>query len=455
MMKRTITILAIAILATGCSVYQKYTRPESIKTDGLFGEGVAATDTVTLADIGWRDFFKDPHLQRLIEQGLENNSDMKIAAQRIIQAEASLRTARLSYYPSFAFNPKITSDNYTKRSSSHDYQIPITASWEVDIAGRLWNGKRRAQAAFEQSLIYRKSVQTSVVASIANCYYTLLMLDAQLQVSEATAASWKENVLTMKAMKEAGMTNEASVSQTEANSCSIDASLFDLERQISQVENSLSLILGDAPHSIPRGRLDQQKIRTELLVGVPAQLLSNRPDVQGAELDLAQAYYTTNLARAAFYPSVNLGGTLGWTNSAGSALTNPGQFLLSFVGGLVQPIFNAGSNRAQLKIAQAQQEQAKLAFVQALLSAGSEVNDAIMQCQTARNKTDVRKRQIAALESAVVSTQQLMRHGESTYLEVLTAQQNLLQAQLSQIADRFEGIQGMINLYQALGGGSN
>lgn len=217
----------------------------------------------------------------------------------------------------------------------------------------------------------------------------------------------------------------------------------------------MSLILGDARHSIPRGRLDQQKIRTELLVGVPAQLLANRPDVQGAELDLAQAYYTTNLARAAFYPSVNLGGTLGWTNSAGSALTNPGQFLLSFVGGLVQPIFNAGSNRAQLKIAQAQQEQAKLAFVQALLSAGSEVNDAIMQCQTARNKTDVRKRQIAALESAVVSTQQLMRHGESTYLEVLTAQQNLLQAQLSQIADRFEGIQGMINLYQALGGGSN
>ena len=379
MMKRTITILAIAILATGCSVYQKYTRPESIKTDGLFGEGVAATDTVTLADIGWRDFFKDPHLQRLIEQGLENNSDMKIAAQRIIQAEASLRTARLSYYPSFAFNPKITSDNYTKRSSSHDYQIPITASWEVDIAGRLWNGKRRAQAAFEQSLIYRKSVQTSVVASIANCYYTLLMLDAQLQVSEATAASWKENVLTMKAMKEAGMTNEASVSQTEANSCSIDASLFDLRYQIIQVENTLALLLGTTPQQFERGNLRDQQICEELLIGVPVQLL---------------------------------------------------------------------------KIAKAQQEEALITFQQTLLEAGSEVNNAMALCQAARSKTDIRQRQITALESAVNSTRQLMSHSESTYLEVLTAQQTLLSARLSQIADRFDAIQGMVSLYQALGGGT-
>ena len=451
----SIVAVTVVMVFGGCSIYSHYSRPDDISTEGLFGENVSTVDSTSIASIGWREFFTDPQLQELIEYGLQNNIDLKVAESRIIEAEAALRTARLSYYPSFSFSPQGTLSTYNFDGWGKKYELPVDISWEVDVAGRLFNKKNKARVAYEQSLVNRRSVQTQLISAIANSYYTLLMLDSQLEVSRSTSANWRENVRIMKAMKEAGMTNEASVSQTEANSCSIDASLFDLERQISQVENSLSLILGDAPHSIPRGRLDQQKIRTELLVGVPAQLLSNRPDVQGAELDLAQAYYTTNLARAAFYPSVNLGGTLGWTNSAGSALTNPGQFLLSFVGGLVQPIFNAGSNRAQLKIAQAQQEQAKLAFVQALLSAGSEVNDAIMQCQTARNKTDVRKRQIAALESAVVSTQQLMRHGESTYLEVLTAQQNLLQAQLSQIADRFEGIQGMINLYQALGGGSN
>ena len=458
-MRKLVAYSIVAVTAVmvfgGCSIYSHYSRPDDISTEGLFGENVSTVDSTSLASIGWREFFTDPQLQELIEYGLQNNIDLKVAESRIIEAEAALRTARLSYYPSFSFSPQGTLSTYNFDGWGKKYELPVDISWEVDVAGRLFNKKNKARVAYEQSLVNRRSVQTQLISAIANSYYTLLMLDSQLEVSRSTSANWRENVRIMKAMKEAGMTNEASVSQTEANSCSIDASLFDLERQISQVENSLSLILGDAPHSIPRGRLDQQKIRTELLVGVPAQLLANRPDVQGAELDLAEAYYTTNLARAAFYPSVNLGGTLGWTNNAGSALTNPGQFLLSFVGGLVQPIFNAGSNRAQLKIAQAQQEQAKLAFVQALLSAGSEVNDAIMQCQTARNKTDVRKRQIAALESAVVSTQQLMRHGESTYLEVLTAQQNLLQAQLSQIADRFEGIQGMINLYQALGGGSN
>ena len=456
MMKRTITILAIAILATGCSVYQKYTRPESIKTDGLFGEGVAATDTVTLADIGWRDFFKDPHLQRLIEQGLENNSDMKIAAQRIIQAEASLRTARLSYYPSFVFNPKITSDNYTKRSSNHDYQIPITASWEVDIAGRLWNGKRRAQAAFEQSLIYRKSVQTSVVASIANCYYTLLMLDAQLQVSEATAASWKENVLTMKAMKEAGMTNEASVSQTEANSCSIVASLFDLRYQIIQVENTLALLLGTTPQQFERGNLRDQQICEELLIGVPVQLLSRRADVQNAEYELMQTFYSTNLARAAFYPSLTLTGSGGWVDGIGRAVVSPGSLLFSFVGNLLTTIFDAGRDRANLKIAKAEEESALLGFEQALLNAGEEVSTTLGAYQTAVKQAESRQKQVDQLEKAAKETWALFQHDRSTtYLETLTAQQSLISAQLDLISDKFDRMQAVISLYQALGGGRN
>ena len=346
-MRKLVAYSIVAVTAVmvfgGCSIYSHYSRPDDISTEGLFGENVSTVDSTSIASIGWREFFTDPQLQELIEYGLQNNIDLKVAESRIIEAEAALRTARLSYYPSFSFSPQGTLSTYNFDGWGKKYELPVDISWEVDVAGRLFNKKNKARVAYEQSLVNRRSVQTQLISAIANSYYTLLMLDSQLEVSRSTSANWRENVRIMKAMKEAGMTNEASVSQTEANSCSIDASLFDLERQISQVENSLSLILGDAPHSIPRGRLDQQKIRTELLVGVPAQLLANRPDVQGAELDLAQAYYTTNLARAAFYPSVNLGGTLGWTNSAGSALTNPGQFLLSFVGGLVQPIFNAGS----------------------------------------------------------------------------------------------------------------
>lgn len=448
-----IILLTAAAAMSGCSIYSHYSRPEDIKTDNLFGENVACDDTLSIAQIPWREFFTDAKLQALIEEGLHNNYDLRIATLRIDEAEAALRTARLSYYPSFSFSPSGTLAMSNFKPSSSNFKLPIDISWELDLAGRLFNKKNKAKVAYEQSLINRRSVQTRLVAAIANSYYTLLMLDSQLMVSRTTAANWKENVRIMRAMMDAGMTNKASVSQTEANSYAIEASLFDLERQIREVENALSLMLGSTPRTIERGRLDKQALNMDISVGVPAQLLANRPDVRGAELDLAMAHYTTNLARSAFYPTIKLGGTLGWV-SGGSAITNPGEFLLSLVGSLVQPIFNAGANRAQLKIAKSQQEQTKIAFVQTLLNAGAEVNDALMQFQTAQNKTDLRVRQIESLESAVESTQLLMRHGDATYLEVLTAQQNLLSARLKQISDRFEGIQGIINLYLALGGGT-
>ena len=456
-MKQISILLLALLLSCSCSVFQKYSRPESISTTSLYGEGVEGTDTLTMADMGWRELFTDPHLQRLIEQGLQNNADMQIASQRIIESEAALRTARLSFFPSFSFEPSIsTSNRYgASASATHSYSIPVAASWEVDIAGRLVNNKRKAKSAYEQSRLYRRSVQTNLIASIANSYYTLLMLDAQLHISRTTAASWKENVRIMKAMKQAGMTNEASVSQTEANSCSIDASLFDLEYDIIQVENSLALLLGTTPQHFERGNIYEQSTIKEFLVGIPAQLLSRRPDVQSAERALEQAFYTTNLARAAFYPSLKIGGEVGWSEQLGKFVTAPGAWIVSAMAGLVTPIFNAGKNRANLKIAKAQQEEALIAFRQTLLKAGSEVNDALAKCRAARNKTDIRTRQIAALESAVNSTRQLMSHSESTYLEVLTAQQALLSAQLSQIADRFALIQGTISLYHALGGGAD
>ena len=443
-MKRIVLIISVATLFASCSIYKKYSRPEEISTNKLYGN-IEKADTTTMADISWREFFTDKYLQGYIEQGLKNNIDMRMAAERVSQAELALQTARLAFIPSFGFEPQI-GVNASQAGNSYSFSLPIKASWEIDIMARNINAKRRAEAALEYNRLYRRSVQTALVAAIANNYYTLLMLDAQLRVSRATSASWKDNVRTMKAMKEAGMTNAASISQTEANSCSIDTSLHDLEYKLVQAQNSFALLLGVTPQDFPRGELNGMDFKQELFIGVPAQLLSRRPDVQQAEYNLKLAFYNTNIAHANLYPSLTITGE-------GAFKGSPLTWAFSFLGKLVQPIFNAGSNRANYKIAESQQREALLEFEHKLLEAGNEVNTALAQCRAARSKTHLRIRQIDNLEKAVYSTRQLMSHSEATYLEVLTAQQSLLSARLLQISDRFEGIQGVINLYRALGGG--
>ena len=443
-MKKIVLILSIATLFTSCSIYKKYSRPEEISTNNLYGN-IERGDTITMADVSWRDFFTDKHLQGYIEQGLKNNIDMRLAAERVSQAELALQSARLAFIPSFSFEPS-ASVSLTPQSAQYAYTLPVKASWEIDIMARNINAKRRAEASLEYNKLYRRSVQTALVAAIANNYYTLLMLDAQLRISRSTSASWKENVRTMKAMKEAGMTNAASISQTEANSCSIDASLYDLEYKLVQAQNAFALLLGVTPQEFPRSELNGVAFKQELLVGVPAQLLSRRPDVQQAEYNLMLAFYNTNIAHANLYPSLTITGD-------GALKGFPTSWAFSFLAKLVQPIFNAGKNRANYKIAQSQQREAMLNFEHKLLEAGSEVNTALAQCRSARSKTDLRIRQIENLSQAVYSTRQLMSHSEATYLEVLTAQQSLLSARLLQVSDRFEGIQGVINLYRALGGG--
>jgi outer membrane protein, multidrug efflux system len=452
-MKRQIIILAVAALTlSSCGIYTKY-QPTANVPEQLFGADVVATDTLgNIGTFGWRKFFSDPQLQALLEQGLQNNTDLQSAQWRVEEARASLGAARLAYLPSFALAPQGTISSFDAGKAIQTYSLPVTSAWELDIFGRLTNANRRAKALYAQSQEYELAVRTQLIANMANAYYTLLMLDAQLRISEETETKWKESVRTMKALKEAGLGNEAGLAQTEATYYSICTVVYDLKEQISQVENSLCLMLGETPQTIRRGNLEGQIILQNLPVGIPLQILANRPDVRSAELGLAQAFYATNEARSAFYPTITLSGSAGWTNDAGVIL-NPGKLLLTAVGSLTQPLFNKGQNVARLKIAKAQQEEAKLAFTQALLNAGAEVNNALKQNQTARDKAGLYTHQIASLEKAVASTQLLMRHGSSTYLEVLTAQQTLLTAQLTQVSNRFQEIQGIINLYQSLGGG--
>lgn len=453
MKKQLITLMSAGLLLSSCGIYNKYQRPEDITTDNLYGQDVATEDSTSIADLSWRQLFTDPQLQTLIEQALAQNTDLLSAHQRVKEAQATLLSSRLAYLPSFMLTPQGGVSSFDGSKGSWTYTAVASASWEIDIFGRLTNAKRRAQALYAQSKEYEQAVSTALVANTANLYYTLLMLDEQLRISEETATNWNESVRVMKAMMAAGMTNEAAVSQSEAQCRSVEASVLSLRQQIEEVENSLCLILAQVPGHIGRGRLEGQTLPEDLSVGVPLQLLSRRPDVKSAELSLAQAFYGTNAARSAFYPSITLSGTAGWTNSAGSMVLNPGKVLLSAVGSLVQPLFNKGLNIAQLKIAKAQQEEAKLAFQQALLNAGVEVNNALTQVQTSRDQQQLRARQVASLENAVRSTQLLMQHGTTTYLDVITAQQSLLGAQLTQVADRYNEIQGIITLYQALGGG--
>ncbi|HIW53147.1 MAG TPA: efflux transporter outer membrane subunit, partial [Candidatus Alistipes excrementipullorum] len=387
------------------------------------------------------------------ETGLENNTDLNIARLKVEEAEAMLMTSRLSYLPSVTLSPQGSVSGLAGEKATKTYNLAASAEWEIDVFGKVLNAKRGAKAVLEQSEAYRQAVQTQLVATIANSYYSLLMLDKQLDITRQTAETWRENVHAMEVLKRAGQTTEMAVAQTRASQLSAEASVLSLERQINEMENSLSVLLGMTPQKIERSTLDSQEFPDSLSVGVPLQLLSRRPDVKQSEAELAAAYYATNVARAAFYPSITLSGSAGWTNSAGAAVLNPAQWLLSAVGSIVEPLFNKGQNMANLKVAKAQQEEALLSFRQSLLDAGAEVNNALTQWQTARARIVLDEQQSESLRSALRSSELLMRHSSQNYLEVLTARQTLLQAELNATADRFDEIQGVINLYHALGGG--
>ena len=451
-MKKTIIGLSLLVGLAGCQ-YRTYERPEMPQTDSLYLRSTLSADTASIADLSWKELFTDPLLQELIETGIENNTDLNIARLKVQEAEALLTASKLAYLPSLSLTPQGTIKSVEGGSATKTYNLAASADWEIDIFGRITNAKREAKAVLEQSEAYRQAVQTQLVATIANSYYTLLMLDKQLEISRSTAEIWADNLRVMKALKKAGQTTEMAVAQIEASKLAVDASLLSMQQQIIEMENSISSLLGDVPRQITRSTLDVQSFPDTLSIGVPLHLLQRRPDVRQSEAALAAACYVTNQAYAAFYPSITLSGSAGWTNAAGAVISNPGEWLFSAIGSLVQPLFNRGQNIANLKVAKAQQEEALLSFRQSLLDAGNEVNNALLQWQTARQRLELDKQQIASLRSAVRSSELLMKHSSQNYLEVLTARQTLLEAELSAVSDRFDEIQGVINLYHALGGG--
>lgn len=447
-------------LLSSCHIYKSYDRPDDITAAGLYRDTTAvndtlAADTANFGNLPWREVFTDPQLQTLIEQALANNADLRSAALNVKKAEAALLSARLAYAPMLALSPQGTVSSWDKGKATQTYSLPVTASWQIDLFGQLLNPKRSAQVSLKQTQFYEQAVQTQVIANVANMYYTLLMLDRQLQITEGTADILKKNLETVQAMKDAGIygTTSAAVEQSRTAYAQVMASLPGIRQSIRETENALCLMLNQPGQSITRSTLEQQQLPTEFSAGIPLQLLSNRPDVKAAEMSLAASYYSTNSARAAFYPQITLSGSAGWTNSAGSAIVNPGKLLASAIGSLTQPLFYRGANIARLKQAKAQEEQAKIQFQTALLKAGNEVSNALYQYQMVAEKTASRQIQVNSARKASEDTKELFNLGTSTYLEVLSSEQSYLSAQLSEVSDTFDCMQAVVSLYQALGGG--
>ena len=443
---------------TSCGLYNKYERPQ-VDTYGLVRDVASNTDTLAVADtasfgnLPWREVFTDPQLQSLIETGLANDTNLLNAALNVKMVADQLMIAKLAFVPGFTFSPQGTVASWDGNKASKTYSLPVTASWSVDLFGNLLNVKRSAQMALLATKDYQQVVQTKVISNIANMYYTLLMLDKQLQVVNDMSKLVEETWNIMKIQKELGRVKETSVQSAEANLYSVQAQAADLKRRIRETENSLSLLLGQQAQTIKRGTFEGQSLPSKFSTGIGLQLLNNRPDVHYAEMSLAQCFYDVNTARSKFYPNITISGTGAFTNSGGGGIVNPGKWLLSAVGSLTQPIFAHGQIIAGLKVAKSKQEQAYNTWQNAVLSAGSEVSNALVLYNSSDEKSKLEEKQVESLKKNVEYNKMLFNDGSATYLEVITAQQSLLNAELSKVADDFYKMQAVVNLYYALGGG--
>lgn len=458
MKKRNIFILALTALSlTGCkSLYGTYERPD-VKVNGIVRDPVDDKATLEGAnDFGnlpWRSVFTDPQLQGLIEKALNNNPDLLNAALNIDIAEQQVKTSKLAFLPSVVFAPTGTISHFgSHTSSTQAYTLPVSASWDVDLFGKLRSAKKAAQMMLIQSHDYQVSVQTTLICSVANLYYTLLMLDQQKQIVDDMSGLTKNTWDMMKLQMEYGRARSTSVQSAESAYYSVQTQSADIRRQIRETENTLSLLLGEPAQGIARGSLDSQSLPTSFSGGIGVQLLSNRADVHANEMALAQCFYNIQEARSRFYPALNISPTGAWTNSNG--MVNPGKLLLSVVGSLTQPIFMRGQLKAGLRVAQDKYKQAYNTWQNSVLKAGSEVSNALVAYNSANEKEQLRKQQIGVLKKNVDDTQMLYAQSSSTYLEVITAQQSLLNAEISQVQEQFSKLQAIVNLYNALGGGS-
>jgi len=451
-------LLASAVL-NSCGVYKKY-QSQTEAPEDLYGTGdtiAQAMSDASIASISWREFFTDPLLQQLIDSALARNTDMASARLAVEQAQASLKAAKLAYIPSLSLNPQanISTTMFGASGSgtglSYSYNVPLQLDWNIGISGSVTVNKRKTQAVLEQAKASRDATQANLIATMAQEYFELLLLDKQLEILIKTDSLWDVSLETERALWENGQAYSTAVNQMESSCMDVKRQIIDTRRSILSVENEICKLLRMTPHAIERHKWGEYALPERFGTGVPAVLLENRPDIKAADQALAEAFYNTAAARAQFFPSFSLAGLLGWTNNAG-VIANPGALLMQLAASITQPIFAAGKLSAQLKIAKYNQEDKLNQYVQTVIEAGNQVNEALADCQTARDKDALFKRQVEVLQDAYDGTHELMNNGKASYLEVLTAQESLLSAQLNAAENMYNGAISLIGLYIALGG---
>ncbi len=452
---KLIPVITFSLLLGGCNIYKKYELPDDNAIISNYKKSIEAeNDSTSLPYIGWRDVFKDPQLQNLIETALHNNTNLENARLNIDIAKAQLKGAKLSYFPSLALNPNGGTASYGGSHMNWSYTIPAALNWEIDAFGKILNRKRGAQATVDQTEAYRQAAQSQIICGVASTYYALMLLNQQLDLTRRTSDIWKDQVESMKIMKDAGMTTAAAVSQSEANYYSILASIPDLEQSIQTTQTALSLLLNTFPQQWEIGSNMEFELPVILENDLPVAYLAARPDVAAAEKAFASAYYSTNSARANFYPSINISAQGGFTNLLGSMISNPGRWFIQLAGSLTAPLFSRGQNIATLEAAKANQQIALNNFEYSILNASGDVRNALIKYEKNKEKRRQIEKQVESLEKSVEYTEELLSFGHSTtYLEVLTARSGLLQAQLASLGCWHNKVTALIELYQAVGGG--
>lgn len=453
-------LLAVPLLLQSCFVAKNYSRPE-LETESLYRTDNLPQDSISMADVSWRDLFKDEQLAAYIEQGLENNIDIRIALQNVVAAEAYVKQGKAGYYPTLSGTTSFTRTKNSENSQFgsfftrplEQYELSGTLSWEADVWGKIRSNKRAAGASYLQSVSAHQAVKTNLIAGIATTYFQLMALDKQLEVAKQTLDARKKSLETTMALKDAGQVTEVAVKQTKAQVHTTEIIVIDLENNIKLLENAFSILLGEGPQKIERGNLDNQSIDTDLSTGVPYLLLANRPDVMQAEYGLINAFELTNVAKSSLYPSLSLSATGGFQSLEFDNWLDASSLFSNLVGSLTQPIFNGRKLRTQMEVAKAQQEQALLAYKQALLTAGREVSDALYTYNAESQKLEARTKELEAYATAETYSEELLNNGLANYLEVLTARQNALNSELNYVDSQYAQLSAIVELYRALGGG--
>lgn len=458
-MKKYIIVFGSALMLQSCFVAKNYEKPQ-FKTEDLYRTEVVTKDTVSMADMSWEELFKDPILQGYIRKGLQNNFDIRVAMQNIISAEANLKQRKAGYFPTLGANATWTHQEISGNSQFgamfdriDQYQLAANLSWEADIWGKIRSNKRAANAQYLQTIAANQAVKTQVITGIASIYYQILALDAQLKIAEQTTENRNKSVETIQALKDAGQVTEVAVKQTEAQKFATEIIIEDLKYNITILENTLSILLGETSQKIDRNTFEEQELNPQIKLGIPANLLSKRPDLIAAEYGLVSAFELVNVSRSNFYPSLTITATGGFQSLELKELISTNSIFANIVTGLTQPIFNQRQIRTQHEIAKSNQEKALIQFEQALKTAGKEVSDALANYQSETNKIEIREQQVDALKKASEYSEELLAYGMANYLEVLTAKDNALNSELSLIDNRFKQFNAIITLYRTLGGG--